>query len=46
MLVLHFTVFQTTKATFCVVRVSGILSDTGGLKHEVAKMIIMVIVNV
>lgn len=46
MSVLHFTVFHTIKATFCVVRVSSILSYTGGLKHEVAKMIIMVIVNV
>lgn len=46
MSVLRLTIFQTTKATFCVVRVSTILSDTGGLKHEVAKMIIMVIVNV
>lgn len=44
MSVLHFTVFQTTKATFCVVRVNSVLSNTSGLKHEVAKMIIMVIV--
>lgn len=46
MSVLHFTVFQTTEVTFCVVRVSSVLSDTGGLKHEVAKIIIMVTVNV
>lgn len=45
MLVLHLTIFQTTRATFCVVRDSTILSDTGVLKHEVDKMIIMVIVN-
>lgn len=46
MSVLHFAVFQTTKATFCVVRVSSILSDASGLEHEVAKLIIMVINNV